>query len=277
MLGRIIGVGGWNIGRNNIGRIVDIATFKIEVICSLAWTTWFLLSLLLLMVEVTVSEATCGFGGGPFSSVEGGGGGEGVRETEKEYREEEGMLSLLTLSFIDRTWRCFASSPISEGGTSQKCASPRVRMSVLSRRFTKKWHITCVHIDTAFAATKQHAKLTPLIAPPTMTTYHHHGAGFYLQSVLFFTNILRRLLPVCLHPRARQSPRRSPRPHLTSPTSPSVSPPPSRAHITQTQTSMAPTGLSMASRMHRVYCSILATWRVPGGVWIWELQRRSST
>ena len=52
-------------------------------------------------------------------------------------------------------------------------------------------------IGTAFAATKQHAKLTPLIAPPTMTTYHHHGAGFYLQSVLFspmFYSYHRRFL-----------------------------------------------------------------------------------
>ena len=58
ILGRIVGVGGWNTGRNNIGRIVGVATFKIEVICRFAWTTWFLLSLLLLMVEVTITEAT---------------------------------------------------------------------------------------------------------------------------------------------------------------------------------------------------------------------------
>lgn len=33
------------------------------------------------------------------------GGGEGVRETEKEYKEEEDMESLLTLSSIDRICR----------------------------------------------------------------------------------------------------------------------------------------------------------------------------
>ena len=35
----------------------------------------------------------------------------------------------------------------------QKCASLRVHVSDLFHRFTKKWHITCVRIGTAFAAT----------------------------------------------------------------------------------------------------------------------------
>lgn len=58
ILGRILCVRWGSTGRDNICRIEKFAIFEIEVTRRFAWTTWFLLSLLLLGVEVTLAKAT---------------------------------------------------------------------------------------------------------------------------------------------------------------------------------------------------------------------------